>query len=577
MIKWIRPHGILIFLVVVALFAIFWFVFADNLVKRGIEKAGSRAVGAKVELAEVDLTLIPLGIDLKGLQVTNPDEPMKNMVEIEHIHLSMETGYLLLRKVVGDEMVLDGVRFDTSRKVSGLLADRPSNKEKEKKEKKKTSSLSLPKLSVTDVGSVLKKEKLQTLTEIEQFKKDIQSDQENYKKLLKTLPDQKKLEGYKARIKSMKGSKSLGSIFGAANELKTVKKDVEKDLNLLKQAKGDLKGKIAAYKTRLESLKDMPKADFDRLKKKYSLSSQGVGNMALLLFGPKYSGWVTKGLSLYEKVKPYMAKSDPSPKEIEDLSPVRGKGKNIKFREYNPIPDVLIRIARVSVALETGIIKGEVKDISSDQIVYGKPVTFIFSGEKIHNIDKLSIEGAVDRTVSQQALDTITGNIKGYQLTNTTISDDQDLPITLKGALANVQLNINIKNQVIDSKLISDLSSVVFETGNQGAQGPLKVAMTDALSEITKFRVEAELKGSLEKNDIKIKSDIDKVMGKAVKNAVKKQAKIFEQKLKQQITEKTSGMLNGLDSNIAGFGSINKELEDRLNFGDGLLGDTNLF
>jgi len=36
-------------------------------------------------------------------------------------------------------------------------------------------------------------------------------------------------------------------------------------------------------------------------------------------------------------------------------------------------------------------------------------------------------------------------------------------------------------------------------------------------------------------------------------------------------------MLNGLDSNIAGFGSINKELEDRLNFGDGLLGDTNLF
>ena len=67
------------------------------------------------------------------------------------------------------------------------------------------------------------------------------------------------------------------------------------------------------------------------------------------------------------------------------------------------------------------------------------------------------------------------------------------------------------------------------------------------------------------------------VMGKAVKNAVKKQAKIFEQKLKQQITEKTSGMLNGLDSNIAGFGSINKELGDRLNFGDGLLGDTNLF
>jgi len=328
--KWIR-RGILVFLVFVVLIAVFWFVFADYLVKRGIEKAGSRIVGAKVELAEADLTLLPFGVGLTELQVTNPDEPMRNMFEIEHIRLAMEIGYLLQRKVVGEEMTLDGVRFDTPRKVSGQLMDKPSKQEKNGR--KETGSFSIPKLSFTDVESVLKKEKLQTVIEAEQLKKDIQAEQENYKNLLKTLPDKKKLEGYKARLKSMKGGKSLGSILGASSELKTVKKDIENDLNLLKQAEEDLKGKIIAYKVRLKRLKKMPKKDFRRLKKKYSLSSQGAGNMTLLLFGPKYSGWVTKGLSLYEKLKPYMEKLDFSTKEIEDQPSAPEKDNDLESKE----------------------------------------------------------------------------------------------------------------------------------------------------------------------------------------------------------------------------------------------------
>lgn len=572
--KWIR-RGILVFLVFVVLVAVFWFVFADYLVKRGIEKAGSRIVGAKVELAEADLTLIPFGVGLKKLQVTNPDEPMRNMFEIEHIRLAMEIGYLLQRKVVGEEMTIDGVRFDTPRKVSGQLMDKPSKQEKNGR--KETGSFSIPKLSFTDVESVLKKEKLQTLIEAEQLKKDIQAEQENYKNLLKTLPDKKKLEGYKARLKSMKGGKSLDSILGASSELKTVKKDIENDLNLLKQAEDALKGKIVAYKVRLKQLKKMPKRDLRRLKKKYSLSSQGVGNMTRLLFGPKYSGWATKGLSLYKKLKPYMEKSDFSTKEIGGQPSAQGKSKELESKEYSSIPDVLIRIARVSLLLNAGTIKGEVKNVSSDQVVYGKPITFVFSGEELQNIDKLNVEGMLDRTVYHKAMDKITGNCKGYHFVNTSISDDPDLPVIMKNALADFQLDINIKNQSIESKLISNLNSVSFETVGQEDNDPLKSAMSEALSKISKFRIEAGLKGTLEKNDITIKSDIDQVLGNAMRNVVKKQAKAFEQKLKQQIGEKTDGILEGLDSNLAGFGSIDKELGERLDFGDGLLGNIKLF
>jgi len=576
--KWIRFQGVAIFLVIAVLLSVFWIVFADSLIKRGIEEAGSRIVGAKVDLKKADLSLFPIGLELVGLQVTNPDEPMRNMFEVERINFSLETGYLFQRKFVGDEMVLDGVRLDTPRKVSGFIERKKSKSPEKKSEKEKKSFITIPRLSMEDAQSVLKKESLKTLEEVERFQKDIKTEQENLQKLLTTLPNQKKFEGYKERINSLKsGGGSLGSLFGAAKEVDAVKNDIEKDMNSLKNAKSDLQGKMSEYKVRLEKLKNMPMEDLNRLKNKYSISSKGLGNMAFLLFGSKYGDWVTKGISLYEKAKPYMEKSESAAKEPEELEPKRGEGVDIKFEEDNPVPDFLIRLARVSLDLEAGRVGGEVMNIASDQVVHGKPVTFQFSGEKMQNMGKIRVEGSVDRTIPAQAVDTVTGQFEDYRFASMDISSDSALPITLKKALADVQVGIKIQNERIESSLNSGLKSVVIETGDSDDQDPVRLAIKDALSEISKFQIAAELDGTLEDYDIKIKSDIDRVMKDAIGNVVKKQVKLFEKKLKQAITEKTGNLLGGLDSNMAGFGSIEKEIGNRLNLGDGLLGNLDLF
>lgn len=78
--KWIRWEGLGLFIGVVVLFCIFWFLFIDGIVKSMIEKYGSQAIGAKVELGSADLSLFPAGLELKDLQITNPDDPMKNAV-----------------------------------------------------------------------------------------------------------------------------------------------------------------------------------------------------------------------------------------------------------------------------------------------------------------------------------------------------------------------------------------------------------------------------------------------------------------------------------------------------------------
>lgn len=118
---WIRWPGLIVFVALSALIVAFWLLIVDALVKRVIEATGTKMVGAKVELDSADLSLFPLGLALTRLQVTNPDAPMTNAVEIARIALTMDGLNLLRRKVIVEEMTMGGLKLNTPRTTSGAV------------------------------------------------------------------------------------------------------------------------------------------------------------------------------------------------------------------------------------------------------------------------------------------------------------------------------------------------------------------------------------------------------------------------------------------------------------------------
>ena len=126
--KWIRWQGVAAFAVVCIGLAALWWLVMDRLIERAIEKAGTAAVGAKVELDKADLTLFPLGLALTRLQITDPDEPMTNAIEIGRIAGAVDGLNLLRRKVIIEEMAMEGVRFGTARRTSGAISEGPAKK-----------------------------------------------------------------------------------------------------------------------------------------------------------------------------------------------------------------------------------------------------------------------------------------------------------------------------------------------------------------------------------------------------------------------------------------------------------------
>jgi len=83
---------------------------------------GSEALGAKVDISSVELSLFPVSVAINKLKATDPDQPMQNIFESEQIKFSVDAESLLWKKIVIDELVLSGVKTATKRESSGALA-----------------------------------------------------------------------------------------------------------------------------------------------------------------------------------------------------------------------------------------------------------------------------------------------------------------------------------------------------------------------------------------------------------------------------------------------------------------------
>ncbi len=567
--KWIRWQGLIAFIGIVVALSVFFIVFADGIAKMAIKKTGTMVVGAVVDLDDVDLALFPLGLKLKGLRVTNPDEPMKNAFEIMRADLSLNASNLLWRKILINKMAVDGVKFNTPRKKSGAIKVSKKSRAQEKSKQEELKKRKLPSFDVKDVKTILKKETLLTIEEANKLQNDIEQQKKFFEKQLKELPDENKFEGYENQIKKLKKVSGFQEVLTAAKEIKTLKKDIEKDINQLKNTRTNLNTTVNMLQSRLKKLPQYPMEDFRRINSKYSLSPQGMGNLTHLIFGPTYAKWVENGLVWYHKIAPIVEKGRKSDEKQEGVEPVRGKGVNVHFEEYEPLPELLIKHTSVSFEVPAGDFSGTIKNITNNQRIVGAPTTCEFDGKKLKGVDLVKITGNFNHVSPDTSKDTIGATVRGFKVEGLSISDSEEFPLILEKALANLNLDAVIKGNAVDSKMEFILSSVQFPEPKEDSSIVIR-SIRNALSAVTDCSITADIKGTLDKQDIKIESDIDDRLKKAISQTVMKQTEEFKAKLIKEINGSTHAQVSALKGSIAGLDSIDQKLQDRLQLGNQL-------
>ena len=567
--KIIRWSFLLTTIIIIALIAILNILFFDKILKKVIISAGQTAVGAKVEIDYLKTSFKNCSVTINGFRAADKNNYFKNLVDIEKIRFDVRFAPLLRKKVVIDEMSLDGLRWQTDRKTSGELPKKKkSNKEskfakmfKTAKEKTVTEFNNLPSVEMFnkiqdqiknfDVNKLIEDSGLSSIKEVEKVSADLQDKYKSYQDKINNFNYEEKINRAKTLADDLSKSKfgSLADIANTAkkvNELKTLKKEFDDILAELNNAKKDVSATIDVTK----QIKNTITNDVNMICEKISIPTLNTKNISQMLFGTKWVNRVEKVLYYISIIKQYI----PDGSDEEEVKEVkqRALGRDIIFRE-KLYPSLLISLMKVTGTTaktkeEVGIdFSGLIKNISSSPKLVGAPVILELAGN--NSTQKLAVNGLFDHR-TKDSKDNIKVEIAGLSGTILNIEPNDYLPL-IDTSKVNVAGSFDLNNSGFLCS--ADIAfRDIKEKALNSVEGNLKY-LAQITNSIKSFDVNLTAQTQDSENlNIKINSDIDKKLYDAISKLFSAKVNEAKDKIKQKVNELAQEKAKEIEKSLQG-------------------------
>lgn len=121
----VRKSGIILVGVVLVIGLLMEFLLADIFLKKGIETAIASGTGAEVNIEEVHFSMGGGKVEILNLEVTDPDKPTHNVIQIQQLAADLSVSDLLRRTYTIDLLSGSVVKTDVERKSPGKVFHKP--------------------------------------------------------------------------------------------------------------------------------------------------------------------------------------------------------------------------------------------------------------------------------------------------------------------------------------------------------------------------------------------------------------------------------------------------------------------
>lgn len=431
-------------------------IFKDPLIKKGVQSAMEAAFGAKVDIAYLHLGILDSNFTIKGLEVANRNNTMKNLFEIGRLTVDFDLLELLKKRFVSDEMSVTDVRVNTDRKTDGALPEKPKGEPNPRLEKVKSQvtefaseKTEVLKNSITDIFSDYNPEtvlsnfysKLSTpelVTEIEKEMQVLISSWQSVPDELKTSVNNVIADGQAVIDFDWNSIKSdptqvrtiLATLKSVTDSTTSLYKESEKTMNMLQRD-------VKQVQTMTNNVQKAITSDFNLISKEvnkitsFSIKDEGMNMLTSSfekivadLFG-KYYPVFQEALVYVQDLSAKSAAKKAAEAEKEKTVIQRYAGRTIEYRKDN-IPTFLIKKMHGSGADGNFSLSLDVTDISSDMTKWGKPASI--SGMIGHGKMSDSFSGTLDlRTNRPGDLVELNYNGVGYTV-DMTLPESESIP-----------------------------------------------------------------------------------------------------------------------------------------------------
>jgi len=553
MTKWIRWSGLAGFLLLFLMLAGFYYFAAGPLLKLSLERFGSKALGAKLDVAAVDFELNPLKLIVNKVRVTDKSNPMKNLVSFERAQADLLFFPLLLGKTIIENVAIEGISFDTDRQESGALVNtlEVESAELVSNINQQADSVKQPQTSADSIGDkalntlpsadeLLAREPLLTVTRGEQMQRSVGLHKKQINQANQALPTQADLINYERDLKQLLSGdfKSLDDFKARKKAFDKLKKQFKSDQAAIKQAKRVLSQAKNDLSQQWPDLQSAPVEDASNIKGKYTLDGVGAQNLTALLLGEDINAYIQKGLGYYEKLSPLLA-SD----EAEKTNEQQGKGRFVEFKTDRPLPDFWIKVLTFELKLSTGDIQVVMHDISQQPDVINKAIRLNALGNQLTNMAEFNLDGVLDYR-QQKVQNRFDFVIQKWQL------EDQALGLA---GLSLKQGLLDIQGQALVQKtnVFADVNGLFTQTEfSSNSSSRFAKEMSLSLASIDQFTLSGTLKGDLSAPALNVKSDLDNKLNKAFKQRLKQRQAVLEGEIRQKLNAKLLAYAGGYKNEL---------------------------
>lgn len=561
--KWIRWWGIAVFILIILLVLGVWFLLADRIIVNNIEKSGEFIVGAKVEVGKADLTIIPLGITLNNLQVANPNSPMRNLIEVDNIRFHLDGKYLFERKVIIKDMVIEGLKFNTTREKSGEIKG-----VKPLTVKRAVDDFIMPLLDISKLKTFVEQEEFQTIDGLNVVSKDIIRIEKEWKVAFRMMPNLEDMREYRNRTNvifaDIKTNKITGLITHARG-IKRLKEEIERDINEIKINKKAMFIDIDSLETKKNRALEYVDKDIAKLRDKYTPDLRGFKNFSKYIFKDDVLRQIDEGLLWYNKLEPLF---NYVYKKLKDdyygSEPILFDGIDVQFPEHDPQPSFFIEMAKLSFKQATGNLSGEIKNFTTQQNISGLPTSIKLEGYNLDFAESVNISGLVNHVNESEINDNLIVSIKKQKINKTEYQIIKDWKLNINNGSVDRIFDINIHNGNIESKLKLNFVGTSINSNYLGKNNILISTIDSVLAKISDFYVDINISGTPGNFITTINSDLDNIVNKAVRNIVKDEASKVRTTITRIINDKKDVLIKDIETKIKQLTSEISNVDDIL-------------
>lgn len=522
--RWKAIGPLLLLLVLIAVLVV---LFAEPVARQTTEEVSTELLGTQVDVGRLDLIPRRASVDLGALQIADPFEPRRNLVEADRVVLKLNPEALAEKKLVVERFALQGMRFGTTRKkparpVSGngfapqaLRSVREWSKQ-----------FDVPLLHLTPIDTVrqlvLNPAQLGTVQAAQGLLARTDSTQQALEQGFAALDVKGTVDTARALADRLAATdpRKLG-LDGTRQAIQSVRSSL-RQLDAAKRRVDDLQRNVAGGVQLLGSgVQDLDRArqrDYDFAKSLLKLPAISAPDIGNAFFGKVSVDRFQQALYWAELARHYMP---PGLLPREDAGPnrLRAAGTTVRFPKEHEWPSFLLEVGQVDFTIAEGLLKGayaaSVEGVTSAPALYGKPM--IVSARRDARgsvIAGLDVGAIVDHRTSS-VRDSIAARLRGVQLP---AFDIPGLPFRLAPGTGAASLNFLLRgDQMLGRWSIGSEQVSWTRDSAAGKGGDIEQLVWRVVSGLTTLKVDAQIRGAIKSPALSVRSNLDDAIAQRLK------------------------------------------------------------